>query len=90
MQHVLLDQGAEIFALGGSPLEYLGMLVLSVMLSVTLLAGIVRLRGQSPTLLSSCVRDFLIGCGLAVTVLGIGVALFFIGRSFWKAALYVE
>ncbi|PKO66923.1 MAG: hypothetical protein CVU22_14030 [Betaproteobacteria bacterium HGW-Betaproteobacteria-16] len=88
MQQVLLYQGAEMFALGGSPLEYLGMLVLSVMLSVTSLATIVRLRGQSPALLASCVRDFLIGCGLAVTVLGLGVALYFFGRAFWKATSY--
>lgn len=90
MQQVLLDQGAEMFALGGSPLEYLGILVISVLLSVTSLAALVRLRGQSPALLASCARDFLIGCGLALTVLGLGVALFFIGRAFWKAALYVD
>jgi type IV secretory pathway TrbD component len=69
---------------------YLGMLVGSTMISLMLLAAVVRMRGQSPALLVSCVRDFLIGCGLAVTVLGLGVALFFIGRAFWKAAVYTK
>jgi hypothetical protein len=86
------DVSNVYFGGGSSVLGGLGgllmVLIVSVLISVTLLTALVRIRGQSPALLMSCVRDLLIGCVLAATVLGIGVALYLVGRAFWKAATF--
>jgi hypothetical protein len=39
-------------------------------------------------LLVICTRDVLLGCAWGVTLLGFPVALYFVGRAFWRAATW--
>lgn len=76
-------------AVGVGSLELLVAVALAALSTVLALLTIaIKLRGQGRELIVTCTRDVLLGCAWGATLLGFPVALYFVGRAFWRAATW--
>lgn len=72
----------------GSLTELLVISPLIFLAVLTLLAVIIHFRGQDAELIYICFRDVIVACGWALTIIGMPLACYVMGRAFWRAATW--